>query len=137
MKKTKLTRSLLAACSIVALTAVMYGCVHSSDDPAPEPMTEMPAPDPVDVDMSGVDDGAMAAAGTYMIAAGGMHTAGDVTFSCAAGGDACSVTVAADGTASSTGGMVTAATSDVYTANQRAAEAEAEAERLKMEAEAE
>ena len=26
MKKTKLTRSLLAACSIVALTAVMYGC---------------------------------------------------------------------------------------------------------------
>ena len=29
MKKTKLTRSLLAACSIVALSAVMYGCVHS------------------------------------------------------------------------------------------------------------
>ena len=26
MKKTKLTRSLLAACSIVALSAVMYGC---------------------------------------------------------------------------------------------------------------
>ena len=33
MKKTKLTRSLLAACSIVALTAVMYGCVHSGDGP--------------------------------------------------------------------------------------------------------
>ena len=32
MKKTKLTRSLLAACSIVALSAVMYGCVHSGDD---------------------------------------------------------------------------------------------------------
>ena len=30
MKKTKLTRSLLAACSIVALSAVMYGCTHSS-----------------------------------------------------------------------------------------------------------
>ena len=29
MKKTKLTRSLMAACSIVALSAVMYGCVHS------------------------------------------------------------------------------------------------------------
>ena len=28
MKKTKLTRSLLAACSIVALSAVMYGCTH-------------------------------------------------------------------------------------------------------------
>ncbi len=35
MKKTKLTRSLLAACSIVALSAVMYGCVHDGDDPAP------------------------------------------------------------------------------------------------------
>ena len=33
MKKTKLTRSLLAAVSIVALSAVMYGCVHSGDDP--------------------------------------------------------------------------------------------------------
>ena len=30
MKKTKLTRSLLAACSIVALSAVMYGCAHDS-----------------------------------------------------------------------------------------------------------
>ena len=34
MKKTKLTRSLLAACSIVALSAVMYGCVHSGDGPS-------------------------------------------------------------------------------------------------------
>ena len=34
MKKTKLTRSLLAACSIVALSAVMYGCVHSGDNGA-------------------------------------------------------------------------------------------------------
>ena len=32
MKKTKLTRSLLAACSIVALSAVMYGCVGGGDD---------------------------------------------------------------------------------------------------------
>ena len=31
MKKTKLTRSLLAACSIVALSAVMYACTHSDD----------------------------------------------------------------------------------------------------------
>ena len=41
MNKTKVTRSLLAACSIVALTAVMYGCVHSGSDDAatvdPEP----------------------------------------------------------------------------------------------------
>ena len=32
MKKTKLTRSLLAACSIVALSAVMYGCSSSGDE---------------------------------------------------------------------------------------------------------
>ena len=32
MKKTKLTRSLLAACSIVALSVVLSGCLHSSDD---------------------------------------------------------------------------------------------------------
>ena len=32
MKKSKVTRSLLAACSIVALSAVMYGCTHSGDD---------------------------------------------------------------------------------------------------------
>ena len=37
MKKTKLTRSLMAACSIVALSAVMYGCVHSGDDPVMDP----------------------------------------------------------------------------------------------------
>ena len=49
MKKTKLTRSLLAACSIVALSAVMYGCVHSGDDPVAEPP-------PIDMDDDGVAD---------------------------------------------------------------------------------
>ncbi len=34
MKKTKLTRSLLAACSIVALSAVMYGCSSSGENAA-------------------------------------------------------------------------------------------------------
>ena len=43
MKKTKLTRSLLAAVSIVALSAVMYGCVHSGDSDS-EPAVEMPDP---------------------------------------------------------------------------------------------
>ena len=50
MKKAKLTRSLLAACSIVALSAVMYGCVHSGDDDTPA--MEMP----VDTDGDGVAD---------------------------------------------------------------------------------
>ena len=48
MKKTKLTRSLLAACSIVALTAVMYGCAHGGgdDEPAATDMTDPPEPAP-------------------------------------------------------------------------------------------
>ncbi len=53
MKKTKLTRSLLAACSIVALTAVMYGCVHDGGDD-PEPVVEetpTPTPDPGPTDL--------------------------------------------------------------------------------------
>ena len=52
MKKTKLTRSLLAACSIVALSAVMYGCVHggSDDPPADDP------PPAMDTDGDGVPD---------------------------------------------------------------------------------
>ena len=51
MKKTKLTRSLLAACSIVALSVALSGCLHSSDDPV-----AMDDPPPVDDDM---DDDAM------------------------------------------------------------------------------
>ena len=54
MKKSKLTRTLMAACSVVALSAVMYGCVHSGDDPAP-PVVE-PEPDPVDVDTKKIND---------------------------------------------------------------------------------
>ena len=41
MKKTKLTRSLLAAVSIVALSAVMYGCTHDGDDPPVATPAEM------------------------------------------------------------------------------------------------
>ena len=50
MKKTKLTRSLLAACSIVALSVVLSGCLHSSDDSTaqtpttPTEPTEPPTP---------------------------------------------------------------------------------------------
>ena len=66
MKKTKLTRSLLAACSIVALTAVMYGCVHNGgSDPEPmvEPMPEpMPEPDPEPTDLENAQAAAKAAA---------------------------------------------------------------------------
>ena len=63
MKKTKLTRSLMAAVSIVALSAVMYGCVHSGDD-AEEPVVEMPDPDPNLVAAQGAAAAAAAAADT-------------------------------------------------------------------------
>ena len=66
MKKTKLTRSLLAACSIVALTAVMYGCVHdggSDPEPMVEPMPDpMPEPDPEPTDLENAQAAAKAAA---------------------------------------------------------------------------
>ena len=48
MKKTKLTRSLLAACSIVALTAVLSGCLHDGGDDTGDDdmMTTEPPPPP-------------------------------------------------------------------------------------------
>ena len=56
MKKSKVTRSLLAACSIVALSAVMYGCVHSGDGPSVSAL-----------DLTGYNtaDGATVMSGTY------------------------------------------------------------------------
>ena len=84
MKKTKLTRSLLAACSIVALTAVMYGCVHDGGSDTPtDDMTDvmpdpMPEPTPVAVtvpDAMYLDDANMPMAGMTTIAAGGSPSA--------------------------------------------------------------
>ena len=57
MKKTKLTRSLLAACSIVALSAVMYGCVHNGGDDAPATdMSGTPDPVPEPIEPAGPTD---------------------------------------------------------------------------------
>ncbi len=122
MKKTKLTRSLLAACSIVALSAVMYGCVHDGgDDDRAD--TGMETPMPVAVDLSGIAADAMVEAGTADIAAGMSADIGEITFSCAAGGDDCSVTVDANGNAMATGGTVTAANSAAYTTRKEEAAA--------------
>ena len=115
MKKMNLTRSLLAACSIVALSAVMYGCGGGGGDPAPVDETDMetrPAPEPMDVanpdGLMYLSNDMMPSAGELMIPAGGSSTSGGVTYSCAAGGDDCTVTIADDGSATSLGGMVTA-----------------------------
>ena len=81
MKKTKLTRSLMAAVSIVALSAVMYGCVHNGgDDPEPmvEPMPEpMPEPDPGPTDLEETQAAALAAANAAMASATSADTAAD------------------------------------------------------------
>ena len=115
MKKTKLTRSLLAACSIVALSAVMYGCVHGGGGGGPVA---------TDVTLSGAQMGQTLEAGTYqpddaltaaiegaseaaLEAAAGEHATGDMItvagldFSCVSG--PCSVTVNDNGTVTTMG----------------------------------
>ena len=117
MKKTKMTRSLLAACSIVALSAVMYGCVHSGDGaPAATALSlsdaqmgqELPAgrynasPELVAA-IEGASDAALeAAAGEH--ATGDMITLAGLDFSCVSG--PCSVTVAPDGSHFTTTGTI-------------------------------
>ena len=81
-----------------------------------------------------VPAGHEAAAGTMTIEAGGHEDSNGVRFSCPAGGMDCTVTVAADGTASSTGGQATAALTPIAQAlvasNQRADDAEDERDNL-------
>ncbi len=124
----------------VALAFMLAACGGSSSTmtkPPPKPPPEKT------VDMSSVSAGARKDTGTLEIAAGAKKTLGDVTYSCAAGDTGCTVTVKADGTATSTGGTVTAADSDRYTAavaaaaaaEQKAAEEAAAAKRAKEEAE--
>ena len=120
-KKTSLTRSLLAACSIVALTAVMYGCVHDSDDPAPEPTTTPeptpepePEPEPITPgDLDDTKDAAMEAA-------------------TAAGTLSVRASAAADTSATATENIATLQTNG--TASADAAAARAAADDAKMEA---
>ena len=120
---------LTALAAVVALSGGLAACGGGggSTTMMPDPMP--PAPAAVDMSMVTTDDaGYMApAAGRLVIVAGMSETSGDVTFACSAGGDDCEVTIAADGTATSTGGMVTAMDSSAYT--MRLAEA-AEAQRV-------
>ncbi|MDE0032480.1 MAG: hypothetical protein OXU75_05050 [Deltaproteobacteria bacterium] len=88
-----------------------------------------PSP-PAFVDQSGLPDDVMKMAGSADIAAGGSATIGEVMYSCAAGGEDCTVMVNEDGAAVSTGGTVTAAIAPAYTTRKAN---EAEAERIAME----
>ena len=77
MKKSKVTRSLLAACSIVALSAVMYGCVHSGDGDPPA-MTGEPDPDPAIAERAAIKS-AIDAARTAVGAVGDASTDAELT----------------------------------------------------------
>ena len=103
-----------AATAVLALG--LYGCGGGGGsttaivpDPMPDPMPD-PDPDPMPeiVDLTNVSPGLMAAAGTVQLAAGQSIVRGGIEFTCAAGGDDCTVTIANDGTATSTGGTVNA-----------------------------
>ena len=116
MTRINPTRTILAACSAVAFSAVVYGCGDGGGDgPRVDPLP------PLTVDFSGVAAGYMVDPGPYEIEAGGTLTVGDVTFSCTPGGAGCTLTIVADGTATyaADGGKVTAASSPLH--GQRAA----------------
>ena len=112
MKKTKLTRSLLAACSIVALSVVLSGCLHGGGgddddemdtggmempDPPPPPPSPMAASGSITLDATAQaallavlpDSGS---SDTIQIEAGGTAEREGVTFSCDSAYD-CTVTV--------------------------------------------
>ena len=132
---TKFNKAVWAVFLVTALSLVMYGCGGGGGSSAPAPTmptepTEPTEPMTHDVTLpSGVD----AMEGMAEIAAGMSADIGDITFSCPAGGEACSVTVADDGTATSTGGAATAAESQASIdrkAMAAAAEDKAAAERI-------
>lgn len=116
----------------VCLALVLAGCGGGDSSMTAAP----PAPAPMPVSLSGVTTGGEGytapEAGAIEIAAGMSATSGDVTFMCASGGDDCSVTVAADGTVTATGGTVTASDSSAYT-TRLAAAAQRTAQRMAVD----
>ena len=107
-----LTRKLSVVCLTVVLSFLVYGCGGSSKQALI-----------TDVSTEMVTAGLTPDAGTYTIQPGGTATAGDVTFACPEEGSSCEVTVADDGTVTSTGGMATAMTSASAAARLAAIEA--------------
>ena len=116
-KMSTLSKKLVALLAVIIFSMAMYGCgggggssgPTAMPDPDPMPMPD-PDPTPHTVDLSDLT----VAAGDYEVPAGGTLDVGagetEVTFSCP-GDTACMVTVADDGTATSTGGAATAALS--------------------------
>ena len=99
-----LTRKLSVICLTVVLSFLVYGCGGSSKQALI-----------TDVSLDMVTDGLTPNSGIYTIQPDGTAPAGDVAFGCEGEGSPCDVTVADDGTVTSTGGMVTAMDSDSAT----------------------
>ena len=95
---------MMAIASAVVLALGLYGCGGGGGGPVTDGGG---MPTPVTVDLTGVTAGYTADAGTVTIEAGQSADHGDISFSCAAGGRDCAVTVAVDAngdiTATSTG----------------------------------
>ena len=105
----RLKTTYLALAMIAGMGLVVSACSSGGGGPAAdESMSETPKPVAVTLP-DNVPDGHGPAAGMATIAAGRYLDNNGVRFSCPAGGDDCTVTVAADGSATSTGGTATAA----------------------------
>ncbi len=142
-------KSLMTACCATALAFGLAACSSGSDKTL---VKTVPGPTPMVVDLAGLNttDGSYTkpTAGPLMIDAGGSADSGDLAYSCAAGGEACEVTVDANGNALATGGMVTAAHNAAYqtrldtaetaatSANNAATAADEEADKAEAAAEA-
>ncbi len=129
MATRKLKTSPLWALALVAALGMgLSACGGGGGSGTPPTASKPPVakPMPADVSLADVTPGHGALVPTtHQIAAGETADNGDVTFSCADGGADCTVTVANDGTVTSTGGTVTAMDSAAYTtriaANNRTA----------------
>ena len=135
-------KNLMNACLAAVLALGLAACGGSSSDTAtappttapepPAPTMPEPEPEPTPVavtipDATYLDADNTPMAGTFMLQAGMTATRGGVTFLCAAGGDDCEVTIADDGSATATGGTVTAsltATAMTQVANAKDAKAD-------------
>ena len=100
--------------SLVVLAALALALSACGGGGGNGPVTDEPMPTAVNLDNVAVNAMRPTTEEPIVIAAGQSIVHGDVAFLCAAGGPACLVTVAEDGTASSTGGMVSATNSETY-----------------------
>ena len=111
-------RNLMTVGCAAVLALGLAACGSSDNNTAEAPMTTEPTPTPMPMEPTPVavavadfmylDEDNMPMAGMHEIAAGMTATSGGVTYLCAEGGDDCTVTIADDGSATSTGGMVSA-----------------------------